>query len=86
MLFEQVSSRSRSPEQNNVSMGKNKYDNNMFLCVSFSVCRAHDDDDDEFMNDDPAFDDVDPENKENAIELGTIFVNNDNDMQTIHRR
>lgn len=32
--------------------------------------RANDDDDEDFLNDDPAFDDADQENKENAIELG----------------
>ncbi|CAF3586936.1 unnamed protein product, partial [Rotaria sp. Silwood2] len=32
--------------------------------------RANDDDEEDFMNDDPAYDDADPENKENAVELG----------------
>ncbi len=32
--------------------------------------RANDDDEEDFMNDDPAFDDADQENKENAVELG----------------
>ncbi|CAF4948344.1 unnamed protein product, partial [Rotaria sp. Silwood1] len=32
--------------------------------------RANDDDEEDFMNDDPAYDDADQENKENVIELG----------------
>ncbi|CAF0813289.1 unnamed protein product [Rotaria sordida] len=32
--------------------------------------RGNDDDDEDFMNDDPAYDDADQENKENAVELG----------------
>ncbi len=35
-----------------------------------NVFRVNDDDDEDFMNDDPAFDDADQENKENAVELG----------------
>ena len=36
-----------------------------------NVCsRANDDDEEDFGNDDPAFDDADQENKENAVELG----------------
>jgi hypothetical protein len=38
--------------------------------MRYILYRVNDDDDDDFVNDDPAFDDADQENKENAVELG----------------
>ncbi len=40
--------------------------------------RTNDDDDDDFGNDDPAFDDPDQENKENAVELGNKEISERN--------
>ena len=41
------------------------------------IFRTNDDDEEDFMNDDPAYDDADQENKENAIELGIVKTNKD---------
>lgn len=45
-----------------------------------STFRGNDDDDEDFMNDDPGFDDTDQENKENAVELGMRKYSKSKDM------
>lgn len=42
----------------------------MKILILVDIFRANDDDEDDLLNDDPTFDDADPENKENAIEIG----------------
>lgn len=50
----------------------------------FYGCRSNEDDEDDFM-DDPAFDDADNENKENAVELGKNNTRTCSDIFTLSK-